>query len=39
VVPIFQERGVFRSDYAGPTLREQLELGPVPRASAEPAAV
>jgi len=31
VVPLLQERGVFRVEYAGPTLREQLglPLGPV----------
>jgi len=29
VVPLLQERGVFRSDYEGTTLREHLGLGPV----------
>jgi hypothetical protein len=24
VVPLLQERGVFRNEYAGPTLRDQL---------------
>lgn len=27
VVPLLQERGVFRDDYAGTTLREHLGLG------------
>ena len=27
VVPLLQERGVFRSDYEGSTLREHLGLG------------
>ena len=32
VVPILQERGVFRADYTGTTLREHLGLDvPVPR--------
>jgi alkanesulfonate monooxygenase SsuD/methylene tetrahydromethanopterin reductase-like flavin-dependent oxidoreductase (luciferase family) len=26
VVPLLQERGVFRTEYAGPTLRDQLGL-------------
>jgi FMN-dependent oxidoreductase (nitrilotriacetate monooxygenase family) len=30
VVPLLQERGVFRSDYEGTTLREHLSLGPAP---------
>jgi FMN-dependent oxidoreductase (nitrilotriacetate monooxygenase family) len=30
VVPLLQERGVFRSDYEGSTLREHLGLGPLP---------
>jgi FMN-dependent oxidoreductase (nitrilotriacetate monooxygenase family) len=30
VVPLLQERGVFRAEYAGPTLREQLGLPPRP---------
>ena len=30
VVPLLQERGVFRADYAGATLREHLGLAPVP---------
>jgi FMN-dependent oxidoreductase (nitrilotriacetate monooxygenase family) len=29
VVPLLQERGVFRSDYTGSTLREHLGLGPL----------
>jgi FMN-dependent oxidoreductase (nitrilotriacetate monooxygenase family) len=29
VVPLLQERGVFRSDYEGTTLREHLGLGPL----------
>jgi FMN-dependent oxidoreductase (nitrilotriacetate monooxygenase family) len=32
VVPLLQERGVFRAEYAGPTLREQLRLPPRPAA-------
>ena len=32
VVPILQERGPFRTDYEGPTLRDHLGLaGPAPR--------
>ena len=39
VVPLLQERGVFRADYAGSTLREHLGLGPLrPGSSASPAA-
>jgi FMN-dependent oxidoreductase (nitrilotriacetate monooxygenase family) len=35
VVPLLQERGVFRADYSGPTLRDHLGLGPVtPRSAA-----
>ena len=34
VVPLLQERGVFRTDYEGTTLRDHLGLGPV-RAGAE----
>jgi FMN-dependent oxidoreductase (nitrilotriacetate monooxygenase family) len=30
VVPLLQERGVFRADYAGTTLREHLGLGEIP---------
>jgi alkanesulfonate monooxygenase SsuD/methylene tetrahydromethanopterin reductase-like flavin-dependent oxidoreductase (luciferase family) len=30
VVPLLQERGVFRSDYTGTTLREHLGLAPLP---------
>ena len=30
VVPILQERGVFRADYEGTTLREHLGLAPLP---------
>ena len=29
VVPLLQERGVFRSDYEGSTLREHLGLAPL----------
>jgi FMN-dependent oxidoreductase (nitrilotriacetate monooxygenase family) len=29
VVPLLQERGVFRADYAGSTLRDHLGLGPL----------
>jgi FMN-dependent oxidoreductase (nitrilotriacetate monooxygenase family) len=36
VVPLLQERGVFRTDYEGTTLREHLGLGPL---GAEPEAV
>ncbi|TDD86557.1 NtaA/DmoA family FMN-dependent monooxygenase [Actinomadura rubrisoli] len=32
VVPLLQEKGVFRAEYTGPTLRDHLGLGP-PRAS------
>ncbi|MGY1643958.1 hypothetical protein ACI782_22860 [Geodermatophilus sp. SYSU D00703] len=28
VVPLLQERGSFRADYTGPTLRDHLGLGP-----------
>ena len=31
VVPILQERGLFRADYAGTTLRDHLGLKRVPR--------
>jgi len=34
VVPLLQERGTFRTDYAGATLRDHLELPPPRRASA-----
>ena len=34
VVPILQERGVFRADYEGTTLREHLGLAPLPSPSA-----
>ena len=30
VVPLLQERGVYRADYDGPTLRDHLGLGPAP---------
>jgi FMN-dependent oxidoreductase (nitrilotriacetate monooxygenase family) len=30
VVPLLQERGVFRADYEGSTLRDHLGLGPLP---------
>jgi hypothetical protein len=29
VVPLLQERGVFRADYAGTTLRDHLGLAPL----------
>jgi FMN-dependent oxidoreductase (nitrilotriacetate monooxygenase family) len=32
VVPLLQERGVFRADYEGTTLRDHLGLGPAPAA-------
>lgn len=32
VVPLLQERGVFRTEYEGATLRENLGLTPVPAA-------
>jgi alkanesulfonate monooxygenase SsuD/methylene tetrahydromethanopterin reductase-like flavin-dependent oxidoreductase (luciferase family) len=31
VVPLLQERGVFRTEYEGTTLREHLGLAPLPR--------
>ena len=34
VVPILQERGVFRADYEGSTLREHLGLTPLPSGAA-----
>jgi FMN-dependent oxidoreductase (nitrilotriacetate monooxygenase family) len=34
VVPILQERGVFRADYEGTTLREHLGLAPLPSRAA-----
>jgi len=34
VVPLLQERGVFRADYEGTTLREHLGLAPLRSASA-----
>jgi alkanesulfonate monooxygenase SsuD/methylene tetrahydromethanopterin reductase-like flavin-dependent oxidoreductase (luciferase family) len=36
VVPLLQERGVFRADYGGSTLRDHLGLAP-PRQTAAPA--
>lgn len=33
VVPLLQERGSFRADYTGPTLRDHLGLGPARRLS------
>jgi alkanesulfonate monooxygenase SsuD/methylene tetrahydromethanopterin reductase-like flavin-dependent oxidoreductase (luciferase family) len=30
VVPLLQERGLFRAEYAGPTLRDHLGLDPLP---------
>jgi FMN-dependent oxidoreductase (nitrilotriacetate monooxygenase family) len=38
VVPLLQERGVFRTEYDGPTLRDHLGL-PTPSASTRPAKV
>jgi FMN-dependent oxidoreductase (nitrilotriacetate monooxygenase family) len=37
VVPLLQERGVFRSGYEGSTLREHLGLAPLPAGPARPA--
>ncbi len=34
VVPLLQERGVFRADYEGTTLREHLGLAPLPSGAA-----
>ena len=34
VVPLLQERGVFRADYKGSTLREHLGLAPLPAGAA-----
>ena len=31
VVPLLQERGVFRTDYTGPTLRDHLGLSGSPQ--------
>ena len=33
VVPLLQERGVFRTDYEGPTLRDHLGICPARRAA------
>jgi FMN-dependent oxidoreductase (nitrilotriacetate monooxygenase family) len=33
VVPLLQERGVFRADYSGPTLRDHLGLAPARRST------
>ena len=38
VVPLLQERGVFRNDYAGTTLREHLGLAPASELTAQPSA-
>ncbi|MBV9593886.1 MAG: NtaA/DmoA family FMN-dependent monooxygenase, partial [Actinobacteria bacterium] len=38
VVPLLQERGVFRTDYEGSTLRENLGLAPLPKPGTAPAA-
>src|ERR1700761_29161 len=38
VVPLLQERGVFRADYAGTTLRDHLGLAPLRRAGESTAA-
>ncbi|MFH9658251.1 NtaA/DmoA family FMN-dependent monooxygenase [Streptomyces sp. NPDC017248] len=35
VVPLLQEKGVFRRDYTGPSLRDHLGLGPAPRRAPE----
>ena len=32
VVPLLQERGVYRTEYAGTTLRDNLGLAPLPAA-------
>jgi alkanesulfonate monooxygenase SsuD/methylene tetrahydromethanopterin reductase-like flavin-dependent oxidoreductase (luciferase family) len=37
VVPILQERGVFRAEYGGPTLRDHLGLDVPPRRDARSA--
>ena len=36
VVPLLQERGVFRSEYSGTTLREHLGLAPLDRPQSRP---
>lgn len=36
VVPLLQERGVFRADYEGTTLREHLGLAPTPDLTPQP---
>jgi alkanesulfonate monooxygenase SsuD/methylene tetrahydromethanopterin reductase-like flavin-dependent oxidoreductase (luciferase family) len=38
VVPMLQERGVFRTEYEGSTLREHLGLAPLGSTAARPAA-
>jgi alkanesulfonate monooxygenase SsuD/methylene tetrahydromethanopterin reductase-like flavin-dependent oxidoreductase (luciferase family) len=38
VVPLLQERGVFRAEYEGATLREHLGLVPLGAAKAAPVA-
>jgi alkanesulfonate monooxygenase SsuD/methylene tetrahydromethanopterin reductase-like flavin-dependent oxidoreductase (luciferase family) len=38
VVPLLQERGVFRTEYEGSTLREHLGLAPLGSTAARPAA-
>jgi FMN-dependent oxidoreductase (nitrilotriacetate monooxygenase family) len=38
VVPLLQERGVFRADYQGSTLRDHLGLGELPRTDGSAAA-
>ena len=38
VVPLLQERGVFRTDYTGVTLREHLGLAPASELSPQPSA-
>jgi alkanesulfonate monooxygenase SsuD/methylene tetrahydromethanopterin reductase-like flavin-dependent oxidoreductase (luciferase family) len=38
VVPLLQERGVFRADYEGTTLRDHLGLAPLPGPAGHPSA-
>jgi hypothetical protein len=38
VVPLLQERGVFRTEYEGSTLREHLGLAPLGSTATGPAA-
>ncbi|MBV8789086.1 MAG: F420-dependent methylene-tetrahydromethanopterin reductase, partial [Mycobacterium sp.] len=39
VVPLLQERGSFRTEYSGHTLRDHLGLSPTPGQRARPAAI